>query len=227
MTSLRLPSRSARLAVVVGVHAAVLWSVAQPHPPALATHNPHPLTVELIAPAPLPVTVPPESPSAPVKPSRTERTEKSRPRPVQHPLLPTPDDTPRPQAIADPMPAATVIVPESGPVQSAATSPGPAGTPAPTPITPARFDAAYLQNPAPPYPPLARRMGEQGTVLLRVFVSPEGLAQSVDLKRGSGSPRLDHAALDTVQRWRFVPARQGETPVGAWVIVPIVFNLEG
>jgi protein TonB len=30
-----------------------------------------------------------------------------------------------------------------------------------------------------------------------------------------------------VRRWKFVPARQGERPVAAWVLVPILFRLEG
>ena len=94
-------------------------------------------------------------------------------------------------------------------------------------VVPPRFDAAYLQNPPPAYPPLARRMGEQGRVLLRVLVAAGGLAQQVELKTSSGSARLDQAAVDTVRRWRFVPARQGDQRVGAWVLVPISFSLEG
>jgi protein TonB len=30
-----------------------------------------------------------------------------------------------------------------------------------------------------------------------------------------------------VRRWRFVAARQGERAIESWVIVPIVFKLEG
>ena len=37
---------------------------------------------------------------------------------------------------------------------------------------------------------------------------------------------LDDAALQTVRRWRFVPARRGDTPVESWVDVPIIFRLE-
>ena len=70
-------------------------------------------------------------------------------------------------------------------------------------------------------------MGEQGRVFLRVLVAADGVAQQVELKTTSGSPRLDHAALDAVKRWRFVPARQGDQAVAAWVVVPISFSLEG
>ncbi len=88
-----------------------------------------------------------------------------------------------------------------------------------------RFDAAYLDNPAPSYPPLSRRAGEQGRVLLRVHVTADGLADDVQVRESSGFARLDTAAQETVRRWRFVPARQGDRQVAAWVIVPINFAL--
>jgi protein TonB len=97
----------------------------------------------------------------------------------------------------------------------------------PAPLIPPRFDAAYLNNPAPAYPSLARRMGDQGKVMLRVNVNTEGRAQDVQVRTSSGFPRLDETALNTVKQWRFVPARQGDQPVSAWVLVPIVFRLEG
>ncbi len=89
----------------------------------------------------------------------------------------------------------------------------------------ARFDADYLANPKPPYPLASRRLGEEGIVHLHVRVGPGGQPLKVELKRSSGFPRLDQSALDTVMRWRFVPARRGTTPVTSWVVVPIVFSL--
>ena len=46
------------------------------------------------------------------------------------------------------------------------------------------------------------------------------------INTSSGSDRLDRAALDAVRRWKFVPARLGDTPVDAWVLVPIAFSLD-
>ena len=68
-------------------------------------------------------------------------------------------------------------------------------------------------------------MGEQGRVILRVLVSSDGVPEKVELRTSSGSARLDESALDTVKRWKFVPARQGDQPVAAWVLVPISFSL--
>lgn len=89
------------------------------------------------------------------------------------------------------------------------------------------FNAAYLNNPAPNYPPLSRQLGEEGRVLLRVQVMEDGTPGSVELQTGSGSSRLDQAALEAVKKWRFVPAKRGEQPVSASVLVPIRFSIEG
>lgn len=99
-----------------------------------------------------------------------------------------------------------------------------------TPIAPpsviaVRYDADYLNNPAPLYPILSRRRGEQGKVLLLVQVSAQGLAERVEINQSSGHLRLDSAALEAVKRWRFVPARRGDEAVAASVVVPIVFRL--
>jgi protein TonB len=89
------------------------------------------------------------------------------------------------------------------------------------------FNAAYLNNPAPDYPALSRRLGEQGKVLLHVQVTADGAAASVSLQASSGSSRLDEAALSAVKQWRFVPAKRGGQTVRASVVVPVSFSLEG
>jgi protein TonB len=91
----------------------------------------------------------------------------------------------------------------------------------------ARFDADYLRNPAPVYPPMSRRRGEQGEVRLLVAVSAAGVPERIEIRHSSGYPRLDEAAARAVREWRFVPARRGDRPVAASVVVPVVFRLEG
>ena len=68
-------------------------------------------------------------------------------------------------------------------------------------------------------------MGEEGRVILRVLVNERGLPDDVQLRTSSGFSRLDSVALETVRQWKFVPARRGDTPVSAWVLVPISFSL--
>jgi protein TonB len=80
-------------------------------------------------------------------------------------------------------------------------------------------------NPKPPYPPEARRLGQQGRVLLEVQVSPDGRATSVSVKRSSGFPILDNAAVQGVERWTFEPARVGGLPTASRADVPVNFAL--
>lgn len=93
------------------------------------------------------------------------------------------------------------------------------------PIQEPIFDAAFLNNSAPAYPAFAQRRGQQGMVLLRVKVSIEGKAEEVELNQSSGFKLLDEVAQDTVKKWRFVPAKRGNTHISAWVIVPVEFKL--
>lgn len=99
-------------------------------------------------------------------------------------------------------------------------------TPPPVAITPPAFTASYLRNPPPAYPAVARRSGEEGTVLLRVLVGRDGVPLKVEVDQSSRSRVLDHAALDAVKGWRFVPARRGAENMEAWVRVPVSFRLE-
>lgn len=95
----------------------------------------------------------------------------------------------------------------------------------PSVVMPPRFDADYLDNPAPVYPALSRRIGEEGKVMLRVFVDASGAPNRLEIKSTSGSQRLDVAAIEAVRRWKFAPAKLGEKFIDAWVLVPINFSL--
>lgn len=150
------------------------------------------------------------------KPPEPPKPKKLQP-PPQLPLLAS-------NAVSDTAPA--FVVPPQPPAPPRALPIDVAPAPAPVAITAARFDADYLHNPKPVYPHASRRLGEQGKVLLRVFVSAAGLAEKVEIKLGSGFARLDQAAEEAVSRWRFVPAKRGEQAIAAWVQVPITFQLE-
>jgi protein TonB len=169
----------------------------------------------VIAAPPAPASPPPAAPRPEVQQA---------PAPAPAALPPAAELLPRPGAVtgsAQPPPPApgTQAVP-GGPPGSAV---GQGRAPA---TTPPLFDADYLHNPKPRYPAAAARLRESGRVLLTVAVSAAGVPDRVEIATSSGSPRLDQAALDTVRRWRFVPARQGDQPVAATVTVPLVFRLD-
>lgn len=205
------------LAAVILIHAgmvaAILARPGTPPPAAPAA----PLYVRLIEPAVMPA-VPAPTPAQPEPKIRSAPPVPPRPAPevVRKPERPQPVESARPD-IPHPEPP-----PAPAPVAIETPKPVP---PPPLPVTQPRFNADYLDNPKPPYPGTSRRMGEEGEVRLRVHVTPAGTAQQVEVYRSSGFPRLDQAALDAVKQWRFIPARQGDQPVPAWVIVPIQFSL--
>ncbi|MDN3988330.1 energy transducer TonB [Zwartia vadi] len=91
-------------------------------------------------------------------------------------------------------------------------------------VTPAKVDPNYLHRPDPIYPPLSKRMREQGKVLLRVSLDAQGAVKDIKIQQSSDFQRLDQAALEAVRQWRFLPARRGQEPVAATVDVPIEFR---
>jgi protein TonB len=199
--------RFLRFALVIGLHglllAGILYGQRQP------LSEPEPIrfavrVIELPAPeSPAAVPEPPVIPPPPVPPRAESR----------------PVVVPRPS----PRPAPVLVAPAPPPLAGAESA---LAAPVPAWITAVRFDAAYLNNPAPNYPLQSRRRGEQGQVVLRVQVDAHGLPVQVEIQQGSGHARLDAAALDAVRRWRFVPARRGDEAIVANVLVPIRFQME-
>ena len=63
--------------------------------------------------------------------------------------------------------------------------------------------------------------GAEGTVVLRVLISADGVARSVDVAASSGSPVLDQAAAAAVRRWRFTPATRNAVPINAYAVLRI------
>jgi protein TonB len=189
------------------------------------------LQVQLEPPQPLPV-APPEIVTPPPQPRAQPHVPRVTPKPVT-PLQKPRVETRAPVSIVN-EPAVVSqppVVAESAPVPAPPSPPvserpaAPVSQPQPAVTSPPNFNPAYLNNPRPAYPRLARRNGEEGTVLLRVLVTREGRAARVELDKSSGFPLLDNAALEGVREWRFVPARKGAEPVEDWVRVPIVFRL--
>jgi protein TonB len=169
-----------------------------------------------VLPAPPPVT-PPATRPRPAAPAMVPRIQE---RPTVSPLPSAP-----PVAAPDSVAATSAA---AGPRAESPAAPGDGKSPLPEPLlTPPSAHASYLRNPPPRYPLIARRNGEQGTVMLKVLVTRDGLPSLVSIEKTSGSSHLDQAALDTVKTWRFAPARRGDQSVEAWVLVPVVFRLEG
>ncbi|MGB7468167.1 MAG: energy transducer TonB [Candidatus Acidiferrum sp.] len=79
--------------------------------------------------------------------------------------------------------------------------------------------------PNPTYTEEARRAKVQGSVTLEVLVGEDGRAHAIRIVKGIGVG-LDERAVETVQGWKFTPARDGaKRPMAAWVTVEAVFRL--
>jgi len=86
--------------------------------------------------------------------------------------------------------------------------------------------ARYRRNPPPVYPAVARRLGQEGGVLLVVQVNDTGHPTEIKIKASSGFPLLDTAAQKAVSRWEFIPARSIKGAVASEVEVPVQFKLD-
>jgi periplasmic protein TonB len=202
------PSRAGTLATAA-LHAAALAGLLSYEPARSAILAAAPIMVDWIA---APKVEPAVEPTPPPKPKPVHR----KPQPVEKPkIVAAPVETPSPIVAPAPPPP---------PPEPVALAPAPA--PAPVEVAPPVFNAAYLQNPKPPYSTLSKKMGEQGRVVLRVHVNPNGSADEVHLQTSSGYARLDESARTTVGSWKFVPAKRGNEPVSAWVVIPISFKLD-
>jgi periplasmic protein TonB len=100
------------------------------------------------------------------------------------------------------------------------TPPPPPAQGAPKVIT----DVAYLQPPAPKYPPESKRTGEQGLVVLRVLINELGRAARIDIERSSGFARLDAAARTAVEHAVFKPYIENGVARTALATIPIDFT---
>lgn len=114
---------------------------------------------------------------------------------------------------------------EADRISRPAREPRPEARPEPAPA-PTSSPAAPLadQSPAPSYPAEALRVGEGGTVVLRVEVGADGRPGEIGFVRRSGSRELDRAAREAVAQWRFAPAMRDGEAVASTIEVPVEFS---
>jgi protein TonB len=215
-------------AIVVALHAALIAVVLMKREPvtpvALQSQT---MTAELLKPEP--VAAPAAIQSTPTPPP---------PKPVPHVTREKPKVQPKPK----PTPLPVAEAPSQHAIESAApTAPTP---PAPTPPAPAPQAAAAtdakptmaLSAPKnvshldcrivqPDYPTLSRRRGETGTAFVHFVVGLTGKIENIELKKTSGSTRLDDAALDAMRQSSCKPYLENGEAVRAAYTQPFEFSL--
>ena len=104
-----------------------------------------------------------------------------------------------------------------------------AAAPAPAPVVSAprmvSSGVEYVKEPQPVYPPMSKRMGEQGRVMLRILITEKGMPEQVSVHSSSGSSRLDEAGRQAVLRALFKPYMEDGRAVAVYRLVPVTFQL--
>jgi len=76
----------------------------------------------------------------------------------------------------------------------------------------------------PDYPEMARRAQIEGTVIVKVLVGPDGSVKDAQVLQGV-NPLLNNAALVAARKCKFIPGKQRNIPVKAWMALPFNFRL--
>ena len=144
-----------------------------------------------------------------------------RPTPVLRP--PPPRHIPPPKLaikLAPPMPDA---ITRASPQKPVAATPRPVA-PMVTRTAPV-IDAAESCS-EPRYPPIARRLEESGTVVLRFLIGVDGRVVSGQVVQSSGYPILDKAAQRALSLCRFEPGTVNGKPVQSWATLKYLWKLQ-
>lgn len=207
------------IASVAGLHVLALWGLLQVDSVRQAVREVSPLIIDFIAPE-----APPQPPPPPPPPARAPQPV---PRPVPAPVItaaPTPAPAPAPFVVPAPEP-----VPAPAPTVVQASPAPPAPVPPPAPPAPKLLPATavrYLVPPAIEVPMASRRLGESGTVQLRVVVDTAGLPKQVTLHKSSGHARLDEQAMSAMRQARFKPQTENGVAIEWIVIAPLQYEIE-
>ncbi len=209
--SVFLPS----LMFVVAAHGALLYFLFKqqliPPPEQLAT-----LLVNFIPAARPPEQTKPEPPPPTPKPQPAKKPQ-SRQIVAETPVL----------SPSEPVALSFQPEPEPAPNPVAAAEPSPAQMPQ-GPITlSSELSVACPELNAPAYPPLSRRLGEEGKLVLRVELDEGGRVNIARVVTSSGFTRLDEAAMVAVKTWRCNPPQRNGQPVRAIALQPFNFVLQG
>jgi protein TonB len=221
---------------VAALHVALLaFMLTQRNAPPPRPIEAKTITAELISAAPQPVAAPAAIQSTPTPPPPKPIPPKPTPKPkVQPHVKPAPAPTPLPVQTDAPSPLAAAASQPTPTPPAPSTPPPAAAMPAAPAIGRATLalsapkDVAHLDCniAAPEYPALSRRRSETGTAVVRFVVGLTGKIENIELKKTSGSSRLDDAALDAMRASACKPYKENGEPVRAAYSQPFVFSLD-
>ena len=90
---------------------------------------------------------------------------------------------------------------------------------------PSELSVVCSKRSQPDYPAAAKRMNQQGKVMLRVELGEDGRVTNAEIKTSSGHRLLDDAALTNVKTWRCTPVIRNGVVVKAVALQQFSFIL--
>ncbi len=85
---------------------------------------------------------------------------------------------------------------------------------------------SVLRKVYPKYPKAAQLMGISGDVVIKFWVSPDGIIEKTVVEKTSGSDILDAAALGAIKKWLFAPIPANENHITQWGLLTVRFELK-
>ena len=84
----------------------------------------------------------------------------------------------------------------------------------------------FLHKEIPEYPMLARKLGKEGKVVLRLTIDERGNLANVEVIEEAGYGFAE-AAIEAVKKSTFLPAEKNGKPIASRAVLPIKFMLQG
>lgn len=154
------------------------------------------------------------------------------PKPKEQPpqVVAQPKPTTPPPVYVPPVEVAIPATAGNAPSISATTQATPASEPVAAPAPKPPVLVAPVANAAscrkPIYPAVSRRNEEEGVVVLRFLVAPNGSVIKSEIKSSSGFERLDEAARQGLSLCNFKPGTADGQPTEAWAQMKYEWRLE-
>jgi periplasmic protein TonB len=138
--------------------------------------------------------------------------------PPKEPPPPPPDFKPPPIQTASIDIPAVVGPPSVAAIQLPKAEPAPQPKAAPVQVTAAHVakgvDLGALCSSY--YPSASKRLSEEGSVVILIFIAPSGKVTETKVETSSGIQRLDDATDKCVRLGRYDPSKVGNEAVGSW-----------
>jgi TonB family protein len=84
---------------------------------------------------------------------------------------------------------------------------------------------AFIHRALPVYPMMARRLGKEGTVVLKLFIDEQGTLQNIEVVESAGFG-FTEAVVEAIKKSTYSPARRNGVTVASKALLPVRFHLE-